>query len=66
MTDSLKQPGQAGTDDEIEITPEMVGAGLVALLRRCPDSATGDISDQRMVAEIFKAMLAEAASAVRG
>lgn len=43
---------------EVAVTPEMIGAGLDALLQRCPDTATGDVSDQKMVAEIFKAMLA--------
>lgn len=31
MTDSLQRLGQAGTENEIEITPEMVQAGLRAL-----------------------------------
>ncbi|TPM37040.1 hypothetical protein [Mesorhizobium sp. B2-3-2] len=32
MADSIKQPGQAGTENEIEITPEMVDGGELALL----------------------------------
>jgi hypothetical protein len=49
---------------EIEITPTMVEAGIYVLLKHCPSSATGDISDQRMVAEIFEEMTATADKAV--
>lgn len=41
---------------QIEVTPEMIEAGVDAYLDFCPDSGTGDRTDQRMVAEIFRRM----------
>lgn len=52
MTDSLKQPGQAGTEDEIEITPEMVEAGLAELVAFDPEYDEG----QDFVRRVFRAM----------
>lgn len=55
MADSIKQPGQAGTEDDIEITPLMIEAGFAALKA----SPLGDDcleADKHTVAEIYRAM----------
>ena len=41
---------------EIEVTPEMLAAGLSAYLDRCPDTGVGDPSDRKMITEIFRPM----------
>ena len=41
---------------EIEITAEMIEAGLYQFLREYPETGTGDELDRRMVVAIFKAM----------
>jgi hypothetical protein len=43
---------------QIEVTPEMIEAGVAVYLEWCPDSGAGDVTDQKMVAEIFSAMAA--------
>ena len=40
----------------IEVTPEMLEAGVETYLEWCPNSGTGDRTDQKMIAEIFVAM----------
>ena len=41
---------------EIEVTPEMINAGVDTYLNFCPDSGWGDSLDREMVREIFTAM----------
>lgn len=41
---------------EIEITPEMIEAGVEVLREHCPDTAVGDSLDRQMVREIYGAM----------
>lgn len=57
----ISQPPQnsaAGVPgEEIEITPEMIWAGVECYLRHCPDTGVGDEIDRRMVRQIFEAML---------
>jgi hypothetical protein len=53
-TDAGNEPGVP----QIEVTPEMIEAGVEIYLQWCPDSGTGDRTDQKMVAEIFVAMTA--------
>lgn len=43
---------------EIQVTPEMIEAGVVSYLEHCPDSGVGDHLDGEMVTEIFSVMLA--------
>jgi hypothetical protein len=43
---------------QIEVTPEMVEAGVSLYLDYCPDSGSGDRTDRKMIAEIFSAMMA--------
>jgi len=42
--------------EEIEITPQMIEAGIDVLLGWCPDTAIGDETDHRMVRAIYRAM----------
>lgn len=53
MSDSLKQPGQAGTENENEITPEMVEAGASVLYE-----LEGEASKERLAELVFLAMSA--------
>jgi hypothetical protein len=46
----------ASESSEIQITPEMIEAGLACYQARCPDTAIGDQTDRKMLAEIFRAM----------
>jgi hypothetical protein len=40
-----------------EITPEMIGAGVAAYVERCPDSADYGWLSERVVSEIYRAMI---------
>lgn len=52
-----KQNAEVLNDDgDLEVTPEMVEAGVRVYLEFCPDTGCGDKADARMVAEIFRAM----------
>lgn len=42
---------------EIEVTPEMIEAGLSAYLEACPDTGAGDRIDREMVDRIFRSMM---------
>lgn len=53
-TDSSDRP--ATQTDQIEITPQMIEAGLAVYVGHCPDTACGDRLDREMIAEIFAAM----------
>jgi len=58
MCDACKAAESSTGVPLIEATPEMIEAGIEAYLEWCPDSGTGDRTDQKMVAEIFAAMSA--------
>lgn len=58
MTNSDGQGGNEKGVPQIEVTPEMIEAGLEVYLGFCPDSGTGDNTDRRMLSEIFRTMLA--------
>ena len=46
------------SDDEIEVTPEMIRAGVDAYAANYLSLALGDLEvDQRMVCDVFRAML---------
>jgi hypothetical protein len=55
----IVKEGQADAES-IEVTEEMIEAGLAVLVARCPDTATGDHLDREMVADIFVAMECQA------
>ena len=42
---------------QIEVTPEMIEAGIQVYLEWCPNSGTGDRVDRKMIVEIFGAMV---------
>jgi hypothetical protein len=49
-----EHPPGTGAPGEIEITPEMIEAGVSIYLGHCPDTGTGDVMDRKMIAEIFQ------------
>ncbi len=71
MAQHVARPGQAGDDaaalqnaarsvviaSPIEISSEIIEAGVAVYLGFCPDSGVGDMLDRKMVIEIFLAML---------
>jgi len=67
MTDSIKQPGQAGTENEIEITCEMISAGARALVAsgrvrwNLPDWEAREVSREILEAA-FSARLSQSLS----
>jgi hypothetical protein len=50
---------------DIEVTPEMMKAGVDVYLGHCPDSGVGDTLDRQMIREIFLVMVAKAINAPR-
>lgn len=61
MRDSLKQPGHAGTEknNEIEITPAMIDAGVEVVCDYGPDrvSLAGSLSEYTLVERIISRAL---------
>jgi hypothetical protein len=43
---------------DVEITEEMIRAGLKTLLEHCPDTACGDAPDRALVIDLFRVMRA--------
>lgn len=46
---------QAGVA-QIEVTPEMIDAGVDVYVEWCPDTGVGDAVDRKMIIEIFSEM----------
>jgi len=54
-------PDRAATvrvqEPEVEITPQMIDAGVKVYLEHCSDTGAGDRLDRDMVQQMFEAML---------
>jgi len=59
MPDSIKQPGQAGTENEIEITPAMMGAGYAVLCEVLSPEDLGDTDPFDLLRSLYLAMTSE-------
>ncbi len=54
LTNAMQRPKA-----HIEITPEMIEAGMEVFLGAYPDTGAGDTLDREMLVELFLAMLGE-------
>ena len=60
QVDEPRQGGKADSQPQMEVTDEMIEAGVQAYLEWSPDTGTGDSADHRMVRDIFMAMQSRA------
>jgi len=54
------RPANLPSEDVIEVTPQMVEAGLEVYRRWLPDDAPRSLSEAELVSDVFRAMLSRA------